>query len=87
MAMAVISSPEAMPGQPPGRLFLGAVLDEVGGGDVVVEGHTKAGTAGPGRLRQLLGDHRVEAEVDRAHRHPARSGTAMPTNPCLPAEA
>ena len=42
IAIAVISSPAAMPGQPALPLLVGAVLEEVRQADVVVQGEAEA---------------------------------------------
>ena len=62
IASAVISSPEAMPRQPALALLLGAVGQEVGQADVVVERDAEAEAADAGALA-LLADHEVQAEV------------------------
>ena len=60
--MAVISSPEQMPGQPPGLLLVGAQRQEVGQADVVVQGPAQPGGV-DARTLDLLGDDQVVAEV------------------------
>ncbi len=70
------------PGQPSVGLLVGAVLDEVRRGDVVVEGQAEAGAA-DARRGELLADDRVEPEVVR----PAAAvllGDRHPEEPVLP---
>ena len=62
IAIAVISSPDAMPGQPPLALLVGAVPQEVRQADVVVQRQAEPGAADAGGLH-LLVDHEVVAEV------------------------
>ncbi len=62
IASAVISEPSAMPGSQRSPLLVGAVLEEVGHADVVVqrEAEARAGDAG---VAHLLHHDLVEAEV------------------------
>ena len=62
MAMAVMSSPDAMPGSHRALLLVGGEGEEVGEADVGVEREAEA-RGGHARVLQLLGDHLAVAEV------------------------
>ena len=84
-----------MPGKPPRALLLVAVAQEIGQADVVVQRDSEA-TARDARVRHLLHDDLVEAEVrdpraaerlgDRHREHPPlrRLGEQLPRDDALP---